>query len=79
MKIELKNRGLLLVFDENRYVKITGELTAGPNYIFYADLISLNYWTYGIKKEYIKEEEKEIIIQKVQLEGRKIGLEILFD
>lgn len=79
MKIELKNRGLLFVYDEGRSIKITGELSAGPHYIFYADLVSLDYWVVGMGKTRIEDSEKKIIIQKIQEEGRYMNLEILFD
>lgn len=79
MEIELKNRGTLLVCDNDKHILITGELSAGPDYIFYADLISLDYWINGTRKIKIEEKEKKEIIQFIQKEGEKIRLKILFD
>lgn len=79
MIIELKNRGSLYVYIDDKYIRLTGELSAGPNYTFYADIVSLDYWVTGIGKIKIKENEKEKIIQDIQKEGEKIKLKILFD
>lgn len=79
MKIEIKNRGSMYVYDDDKYIRLTGELSAGPDYIFYIDLISLDCWTVGMGKFKISEKEKEEIKKKIIEEGEKMKLKIIFD
>jgi hypothetical protein len=79
MKIEIKNRGSMYVYDDDKYIRLTGELSAGPDYIFYIDLHSLDCWTVGMGKFKISEKEKEEIKKKIIEEGEKMKLKIIFD
>lgn len=77
IEIFIKDRGTLLVYIWGKKLKISGELMSIPK--FYADAVSIKYWEPPYEHIKIAKNEKEKIINVIENENKKGGVQIIFE
>ena len=77
--IEGLSRGEILITIADKKIRIMGELSAGPNYVFYAYINSFNKWEHPFENRLITEEEKQEIIKLVTEKSKDAKVKIIFE